>query len=84
MADSERAHGDPHADQPWLDRLAGLHRAVRAAVLECTRERTELTNAKGDAVKVFDLVANDAALAFLETLSVPLLVASEETVPSRA
>ncbi len=78
MAVSERAHGDPHADNPWLDRLAGLHRAVRAAVLECTRECTGLTNAKGDAVKVFDLVANDAALAFLETLCVPLLVASEE------
>lgn len=72
------ARADPRADHPWLRRLADLHGAVRAAVLECARGRTGLTNAKGDAVKVFDLVANDAALAFLETLRVPLLVESEE------
>lgn len=83
MAVSERAHGDPHAHHSWFDRLAGLHGAVRAAVLESARERTGLTNAKGDAVKVFDLVANDAAIAFLETLSIPLLVASEETEARR-
>ncbi len=80
---SERAHGDPHADHPWLDRLAGLHGAVRAAVLGCARECTGLTNAKGDAVRIFDLVANDAALAFLETLCVPLLVESEEAEAPR-
>ena len=61
-----------------MERLAGLHGAVRAAVLECARERTGSTNAKGDAVRVFDLVANDAALAFLRTLGVPFLVESEE------
>jgi fructose-1,6-bisphosphatase/inositol monophosphatase family enzyme len=61
-----------------LQRLADLHGAVRTAVLACGRGRTGLTNAKGDAVRAFDLVANDAALAFLETLRVPLLVESEE------
>ena len=67
----------------WFDRLAGLHRAVRAAVLGCAREQTGLTNAKGDAVRRFDVVANDAALSFLETLGMPLVVASEETEPRR-
>ncbi len=66
-----------------MERLAGLHGAVRAAVLACARERTGSTNAKGDAVRVFDLVANDAALAFLETICVPLLVESEEAEAPR-
>lgn len=40
-----------------------------------------MTNPKGDEVQVFDLAANQAALEFLEALSVPLRVDSEETAP---
>ncbi len=37
------------------------------------------TNAKGDDVKLFDLAANDAALAALRKLEVPVVVDSEES-----
>ena len=70
-------------DDAWSDRLLGLHHAVRSAVLASGRERTTATNAKGDVVTIFDLAANDAALEFLETLSVPLLVDSEESEPRK-
>ena len=82
-ADAARVQAHHRSEHLWFDRLAGLHRAVRAAVLGCGRERTGLSNAKGDAVRRFDLAANDAALSFLETLDVPLVVASEETEPLR-
>ena len=65
-------------DLPCTDRLIALYRAVRAAVLNSGRESTGVTNAKGDEVKQFDLVANDAAVTFLSNLSVPLIIESEE------
>ena len=52
-------------------------------MLASRRGRTGATNAKGDEVETFDLAANDAALAFLETLSVPVLVESEESEPRK-
>jgi myo-inositol-1(or 4)-monophosphatase len=51
---------------------------VRSAVQNCGREDAGRANAKGDDVKVFDLVANDAAIAVLEKSAVPLVVDSEE------
>ena len=71
----------PAFERPWTRRLIALHRVVRRAVLETGREGAGITNAKGDAVKVFDLAANDAALEFLAGLSVPLRVESEEAEP---
>ncbi len=71
------------ADDAWPERLLGLHRAVRSAVLDSGREHAGIANAKGDDVTIFDLTANHAALEFLETLSVPLLVESEETAPRK-
>ena len=66
---------------PWTEHLIALHRAVRGEVLESGREDAGTSNAKGDAVKVFDLTANDAALEFLARLCVPLWVESEEAEP---
>ena len=57
----------------WVDTLVTLHRAVRSAGLNSGRRTVGLTNAKGDNVKVFDIAANNAAVTFLENLSVPLL-----------
>ena len=71
----------PAFERPWTQRLIALHRVVRRAVLKTGREGAGITNAKGDAVKVFDLAANDAALEFLARLSVPLRVESEEAEP---
>ncbi len=68
-------------DHSWTEQLIELHRVVRLAVINCGREATGDTNAKGDVVKVFDLVANDAALTFLQTSAIPLLVDSEESEP---
>ncbi len=68
-------------DHPWTEQLIELHRLVRLAVINSTREDTGDTNAKGDVVKVFDQVANDAALAYLQTWAIPLLVESEESEP---
>ena len=67
----------------WTERLTGLHRAVRLAVRDSGREAAGTRNAKGDNVKAFDLSANAAALAFLETLSLPLMVESEEAEPRK-
>ncbi|MEE9158189.1 MAG: inositol monophosphatase family protein [Gammaproteobacteria bacterium] len=66
-------------DHPWTEQLIELHRLVRLAVINSTREDTGDINAKGDVVKVFDRVANDAALKYLQTSAVPLLVESEES-----
>ncbi len=71
----------PAFERPWTQRLIELHHAVRNAVLESSRESAGVINAKGDAVKVFDLAANDAALEFLKGLSVSLRVESEESEP---
>lgn len=63
----------------WIERLAGLHRAVRSAVRDGGHETVGARNAKGDEVKAFDVAANHAALQYLETLQVPLMVESEES-----
>lgn len=71
----------PAPDLSWSERLSELHRRVRAAVSGCGHGATGTTNAKGDQVKVFDLAAHDAAVAFLEESAVPLIVQSEEAEP---
>ena len=67
------------ADSPWVERLLTLHRQVRRAVAEADRAGTGSKNAKGDEVKRFDLVANDAALNVLRELQLPVVVDSEES-----
>ena len=67
------------ADSPWVERLLMLHRRVRDAVMETGRVGSGARNAKGDDVKRFDLVANDAALGILREFQLPLLVDSEES-----
>ncbi len=56
-----------------------LHHQVRGAVAKADRAGTGSKNAKGDDVKRFDLVANDAALVVLEELQLALVVDSEES-----
>ena len=56
-----------------------LHRQVRSAVAKADRVGTGSKNAKGDDVKLFDLAANDAALAVLRKLQLPVVVDSEES-----
>ena len=68
-----------NVDSPWVERLLMLHRQVRRAVVRADRAGTGSRNAKGDDVKRFDLVANDAALVVLEELQLSLLVDSEES-----
>ncbi len=63
---------------PWAERLLLLHREVRSAVAKADRAPTGSKNAKGDCVKHFDLVANDAALVLLKELKLSLVVDSEE------
>ncbi len=63
----------------WTEQLIELHRVVRLAVITSSREDTGNINSKGDVVKVFDLAANDAALKYLQTSAIPLLVESEES-----
>ncbi len=46
----------------WTHTLIMLHREVREAVLGCGRGKTGDVNPKGDDVKAFDLVADDAML----------------------
>ena len=55
-----------------------LHRQVRSAVAKSDRAGTGSRNAKGDDVKSFDLAANDAVLAALRKLQLPVVVDSEE------
>jgi len=66
-------------DTPWVERLVTLHRRVREAVANAGHSGTGARNAKGDDVKLFDLAANDAALAALRKQRVPLIVDSEES-----
>ncbi len=56
-----------------------LHRQVRSAVAKADRSGTGGRNAKGDDVKRFDLVANDAALSVLRKFPQPVIVDSEES-----
>jgi myo-inositol-1(or 4)-monophosphatase len=56
-----------------------LHRQVRSAVVKAGRAGTGFKNAKGDDVKRFDLVANDAALAVFRKLKLSVIVDSEES-----
>ena len=66
-------------DSPWAKRLLMLHRQVRSVVGKAGRSGTGSRNAKGDDVKRFDLLANDAALAVLNELKLSLVVDSEES-----
>ncbi len=66
-------------DSIWVERLLMLHRQVRRAVAHADSAATGSKNAKGDDVKRFDLVANDAALAVLKELQLPIVVDSEES-----
>ena len=74
----DRSMMDRTANVSWTDILGTLHQSVRKAVLDAGREATGTRNAKGDEVKVFDLAAEDAALAVLRRLQPPILVDSEE------
>ena len=58
-----------------------LHRQVRSAVANADRAGTRSKNAKGDDVKRFDLVANEAALAVLREFQLPIVIDSEESEP---
>ncbi len=55
-----------------------LHRWVLRAVAKADRAGTGSKNAKGDDVKLFDLTANDAALAVFRKLKLSVIVDSEE------
>jgi myo-inositol-1(or 4)-monophosphatase len=68
-------------DHSWTEQLIELHRVVRLAVINSSREDTGDINSKGDVVKIFDRAANDAALTYLQTSAIPLLVESEESEP---
>ena len=55
-------------DSPWVERSLMLHLQVRDAVMVSGRMESGDMNAKGDDVKLFDLGANDAALAVFRKL----------------
>ena len=74
----DRSMMDRTTNVSWTDILSALHQSVRTAVLDAGREAIGTKNAKGDDVKVFDLTAEDAALAVLGELQPPILVDSEE------
>ena len=87
-SDSQAANNGPGGGNtartvasPWVERLLMLHSQVRSAVAKADRAGTGSKNAKGDDVKRFDLVANDAALAVLRELQLPAVVDSEESWP---
>ena len=69
----------PTMDSPWVERFLMLHRQVRDAVVESRRVKSGARNAKGDDVNLFDIAANDAALAALRKLKLPVVVDSEES-----
>ena len=66
-------------DSPWVARLRAIHHQVRLTVANAGRTGAGTKNAKGDDVKVFDLAANDAALAVIQKFQVPIIVDSEES-----
>jgi myo-inositol-1(or 4)-monophosphatase len=68
-------------DSPWVERFLMLHGRVRDAVKESGRVGSGTRNAKGDEVRLFDLAANDAVLAVLGKLQLPVVVDSEESGP---
>jgi myo-inositol-1(or 4)-monophosphatase len=72
---------DRTANVSWSGILGTLHQSIRKAVLDAGRAGTGSRNAKGDDVKVFDVTANDAALAVLRELQLPVVVDSEESGP---
>ena len=63
----------------WTDHLLALHQAVSEVVLTSSREVGAARNPKGDAVRLFDLAANRAAIDYLKQLDVALVLDSEET-----
>ena len=63
----------------WREVLLSVHGAIRRAVAPFGRQDTGETNAKGDAGKLFDVAANEAAISALREWSLPLLVDSEES-----
>ncbi|MEE9544285.1 MAG: inositol monophosphatase family protein [Rhodospirillales bacterium] len=76
---SNGAAGTARPEAGWRRCLVELHRAVVREVLSCSAGGTGIVNAKGDAVKSFDLAANDAAIRRLEKTGPPLIVESEES-----
>lgn len=78
--DSARA-GDAAAvpGAAWAIRLAALHRDVNQAVLASAKAGSGTRNAKGDAVGRYDIAADEAARAHLESWDVPLILDSEES-----
>ena len=66
-------------DSAWAERLLMLHHQVRDAVMGSGRAESGARNAKGDDVKLFDLAADDRALAVLRKLKLPLILDSEES-----
>ncbi len=77
----DRSMMDRTANVSWTEILSALHQSVRKAVLDADREAIGTRNAKGDDVKRFDLVANDAALAVFRETQLPVVVDSEESEP---
>ncbi len=84
-SDSQAANKGPggentarNVDSPGVERRLMLPRQVREAVMESGRAGTASRNAKGDDVKLFDLAANDAALAVFRKLKLSAIVDSEE------
>ena len=69
----------PPTDSPWVERFLVLHRQVRDAVMKSGRVESGAKNAKGDDVNLFDIAANEAALAALQKLKLPVVVDSEES-----
>jgi myo-inositol-1(or 4)-monophosphatase len=66
-------------DSPWVARLRAIHYQARLTVANAGRTGAGTANAKGDDVKLFDLAANDAALAVIQKFQVPIVVDSEES-----
>ena len=66
-------------DSPWRERLLTLHTQVHNIVPKAGCAGAGTKNAKGDHVKLFDLMANDTALAVLRKFQLPLIVDSEES-----
>ena len=77
----DRSTMDRTANVSWTEILSALHQSVRKAVLDAGREGIGTRNAKGDDVKRFDLVANDAALAIFRETQLQVVVDSEESEP---
>ncbi len=80
----EPGHAAPASLEPpdWGTLLPALAASVRnAAILSAGSKGTGATNAKGDAVRAFDLEAHRAIVRFLEQAGVDALLLSEEGAP---